>query len=893
VPTRPAAWDLFSGGDFYEPLSRYAPNENDFIRLAMQTLGPEWRFARNDLWFHCTHPTAPLAPQGWKIHISATTSNAQDVLRRTMPVLMDVGVSFKCAADIRLLSTLNSKTSFRGGSGKFMTIYPFDEAQFKLLLSRLHEVTHDLEGPYILSDRRYDQSKVLFYRYGGFWPRKRLDPDGVARPIIMDPQGNPVFDKRTPHYVKPDWVEEPFPPTAASADGQESRTLGNGRYYIDGVLSFSNSGGVYLATDRHHEGRRVVIKEARPLVSRISETDDAVAILKKEARLLAKVGDLGVSPQLYDVFQDWEHWYIVQEYVEARTLWSLGVGELAVLLNTRPTGDDYAAFYDLFGWIFIAVCEAVSAIHARGIVLADLSPHNVLVQQHQRRVRIIDYEGAFEPGVDTPTNLATPGFVSPQRGNRTAVPTFQDDYFALGAMMLSFIFRITVFLQLDPAATTRVVRQLCRDARIPAEVAALIEATLDSEPARRPSPATIAVTLRGTPAPAAPTLAGAEALPDLGEAIRRTAAYITAHATPEAEHRLFPCDFRIYRTNPVGLAYGSAGVLSALAYVDLPVPDAYVEWTLERAGRIDALPAGFALGRSGIAWALLDLGRTDDALAMLANARRDPSKTDWATLFYGLTGYGLTELAFFLALGDEHHLVLAQEAADAVLARAHVDPAGNLYWEHNGTSIGLAHGASGVALLLLYMHLVTGDSRYLEQGRRALAFDVSHGVVMRDGGIEWPYTPSDRTIVSPYWDFGTAGIGSVALRYRHLAGITDFDDTLERVRVSTDRAYTLVPGKQFGLAGIGGYSLDAYRFTGEERYLAAARRTCAGIMLYAVEREQGMGFPGTEQNKLSCDFAVGSAGVMTFFHRLATGKAAEFMLDEHFTAAGEQLLRAV
>ena len=28
-----------------------------------------------------------------------------------------------------------------------------------------------------------------------------------------------------------------------------------------------------------------------------------------------------------------------------------------------------------------------------------------------------------------------------------------------------------------------------------------------------------------------------------------------------------------------------------------------------------------------------------------------------------------------------------------------------------------------------------------------------------------------------------------------------------------------------------------------------------------VEREQGMGFPGTEQNKLSCDFAVGSAGV--------------------------------
>ncbi len=492
MPTRPAAWDLFTGGDFYEPLSHYTPNENDFIRYAMQTLGDGWKFSRNDIWFHCSHPTAPLAPQGWKIHISATTSSAREVLRRTLPVLMDVGVSFKCAADIRLLSTLNSKTSFRGGSGKFMTIYPLDEAQFKLLLSRLDAVTHDLEGPYILSDRRYAQSKILFYRYGGFWPRKRLDPDGVARPIILDPQGNAVFDKRTPHYVKPEWVSEPFEPaTAARDDGQESRTLKDGRYYIDGVLSFSNSGGVYLATDRH-EQRRVVIKEARPLVSRISEVDDAVAILKKEARLLTKVGDLHVSPQLYDVFQDWEHWFIVQEYVEGRTLWSLGVGETAVLLNTRPTGDDYAAFYDLFGWIFTAVSDALAAIHSRGIVLADLSPHNVLVLERERQVRIIDYEGAFEVGLDTPTSLATPGFVSPQRsGSRNAVPAYEDDYFALGAMMLSFVFRITVFLQLDRGATLRVVREVCRDARISRDVTELIERALSADPRQRPTPGLI------------------------------------------------------------------------------------------------------------------------------------------------------------------------------------------------------------------------------------------------------------------------------------------------------------------------------------------------------------------------------------------------------------------
>ncbi len=182
-------------------------------------------------------------------------------------------------------------------------------------------------------------------------------------------------------------------------------------------------------------------------------------------------------------------------------------------------------------------------------------------------------------------------------------------------------------------------------------------------------------------------------------------------------------------------------------------------------------------------------------------------------------------------------------------------------------------------------YLATGTERYLDCGRRALSFDISHGVVMRDGGMEWPYNPTDRAIVSPYWDFGSVGIGMVALRYRHLAGATEFDQTIERIGISTDRKYTIVPGKQFGLAGLGGYSLDAYHFTGEERYLAAARRVFSGIMLYAVEREQGLAFPGTEQNKISCDYAVGSAGIMMYLHRLATGKPAEFMLDEHFRAA--------
>ncbi|MDQ6941510.1 MAG: class III lanthionine synthetase LanKC [Candidatus Eremiobacteraeota bacterium] len=887
MPTRPGVWDLISGREFFEPLSRYQANENDFIGYIKGTLGADWGYHRNDVWFHCVHPTASLAAQGWKIHVSATTSTALETLRRVLPVFVDVGVNFKCAADKRLLSALNGKNSFRGGSGKFITVYPHDAEQFKELMRRLHAVTHDLRGPYILSDRRYADSGVLFYRYGGIVSRPVRGADGVARQMIVDPDGNPVYDKRTPQYVQPSWAVDPFEgehAVAPSDDGQESRTLKNGRYYIEGVLAYSNSGGVYVATDRH-ENRRVVIKEARPLVSRVSETDDAISILKKEARLLALVGDLGISPQLYDTFQDWEHFYIVEEYVEAVTLWTLSV-QTMVLLNTRPTDADYTAAYDLFRWVFTQVCDALTAVHAKGIVLADVSPHNVLVDVPRRRVWLIDHEGAYEPGVDAPANLATPGFVSPQRdGVVMAVPTREDDYYSLAALMVSFVFRITHFLQFERAATARIVRRVFADARMPADVTRLVEAALVEAPAARPTPEAFAAVLRTTPAIAEPATA-VQADADLGALTRRAAAYIHAHATPRDDVRLFPCDFRIYSSNPVGLFYGSAGILNALAYVGEKVPDVYVDWTLAHAQPNAELPPGLALGRSGIAWALLNVGRTDDARALLAAAEHHPLKSDAVELFHGLAGYGLTELAFFLALHDERHLANARAAADQILARGETDENGNRYWVNNGILYGLTWGAAGIALFLLYLGLATGDEAYVEQGRRALRYDVAQGVPSEYGGMEWPYTSVDRGIVSPYWSFGSAGIGTVALRYRYLAGMTELDPVIDRIRVATDRAYTMSPNKLLGLSGLGGFNLDAYGFTGDEHYLAGARTNFNGILMYAIEREEGLTFPGSEQNKISCDYAVGSAGVMMYLHRLATAAPPEFMLDRYFSDTG-------
>ncbi len=54
---------------------------------------------------------------------------------------------------------------------------------------------------------------------------------------------------------------------------------------------------------------------------------------------------------------------------------------------------------------------------------------------------------------------------------------------------------------------------------------------------------------------------------------------------------------------------------------------------------------------------------------------------------------------------------------------------------------------------------------------------------------------------------------------------------------------------------------------------------------FAVPVAGGTAFPGEGLMRISCDFAAGSAGVASFLHRLKTGAAAPFMLDEIFEAA--------
>jgi tRNA A-37 threonylcarbamoyl transferase component Bud32 len=476
--------------EYYEDISRYSAGTE--LRDHVKTLVPEeWELGRRSVWLHVNRPGDLLPLQGFKIHVSSVAECALATLSAIVPVLVERGVSFKLTADIRMLDLLNSKGYDRGGSGKFMTIYPADEAAFRELIEALHAATAQLPlvGPYILSDRRFRDSKILFYRYGGIVPESRLQVDGTRSGLLVAPDGSSIRDVRHPYFKLPEWVEDPFG-GSQELEGDAEPLLG-GRFLIESMLTASNRGGVYTATDTA-TGASVIIKEARPYINRVSEhgmTLDSTDLLAREFAILKQLEEVECTPDAIALFQEWEHTFLVQERIEADPIRKFVAQPGNLILPYVLREGVLEEFIPRFRAISELVLDAVESIHARGIILGDVSQNNVMVDETLTRVWLIDLESAV--AVDDDPRFVrfsrawyTPGFAREGRRTREGL-TFEDDIFGAGMVLYNLFLGGLAVFELKPSGRIEFLDRLV-ELGVPAAVREAILSLLRGEmaPAR-------------------------------------------------------------------------------------------------------------------------------------------------------------------------------------------------------------------------------------------------------------------------------------------------------------------------------------------------------------------------------------------------------------------------
>lgn len=188
--------------DFYRPLEE----ADDIGTVYRASVVPDdWRRNQSGIWAMHRPPGAPTVTHGWKVHVSASYKRAQDVLDAAAAMCVEREVPLKHLRSSPFFIMLHHKQAYRPQSGKFIAAYPLDEAVARKLMEALARATSGEEGPYILGDRRWRESRVVSYRYGA---APHLDDPYSARHRADDRQGltgalRPRPARRHPPHTAP------------------------------------------------------------------------------------------------------------------------------------------------------------------------------------------------------------------------------------------------------------------------------------------------------------------------------------------------------------------------------------------------------------------------------------------------------------------------------------------------------------------------------------------------------------------------------------------------------------------------------------------------------------------------------------------------------------------
>ncbi|SCL36126.1 Lanthionine synthetase C-like protein [Micromonospora nigra] len=832
-------YDSYCAADplFYDSLGSAVAQPT--FEVARRPLPEGWRREPLDDWLIHAPAGERLPQQGWKVHVSATLANADRVLDAVWDYCVPRGLSFKFLRGPRTLLLRNSKYAARAASGKFVTVYPRDDAELELVCKELDELLAGETGPYILSDLRYGAGPV-YVRYGGFAARYCHSPDGQVVPAVEDETGTLVPDRRDPVFHVPSWVTLPdfLAPHLAARNATSTDEM---PYRIEKVIHFSNGGGLYVGRDLRTD-TQLVFKEARPHAGLDADGTDAVTRLAREAAVLRQLADLPQVPRVHDEFTLGDHRFLALEFIEGRPLNKVLVDRYP-LIDADATDDDRATYASWALDVHRQVDEIVRAIHARGLVYGDLHLFNIMLRP-DGRVALVDFEVAAPVDGHRRPGLRNQGFAAPRDRTGPAV-----DHYALACLRLALFLPLTQLLRLAPAKAAHLADVIADAFPVPRSY---LDAAVTEITGARKQP---------DDEQAAP----AENVPSVDR--DRLARAVLASATPERDDRLFPGDIEQFRSGGLNLAHGAAGVLYALHRSGAGRWPEHEQWLVRRAtSPPSGTRCGFYDGLHGVAYALELLDRRQDALDVLDICLRESTTELDHSLANGLAGIALNLAELAGRTGEPALREAAWRVTDQLVNRLADDPGGDVSGGRHPYA-GLLRGRTGPALLLVRLYELTGDPALLDHAATALRQDLRRCVVRPDGALE--VNEGWRTM--PYLGQGSVGIGLVLdqyLRHRHDDQFAEASAGVRRVARSPFYAQT---GLFAGRAGIIAY-LAAQPDDPELRpeLDAQVRR----LAWHALPYRDGTAFPGEQLLRLSMDLATGTAGVLLALAAARTGDLA-------------------
>ncbi len=237
----------------------------------------------------------------------------------------------------------------------------------------------------------------------------------------------------------------------------------DGRYKLIKKIGQGGFGHTFIARDMRRPGSPpCVVKQLKPASDDPNFIREARRLFNTEAETLEKLGRHDQIPQLLAYFEEDKQFFLVQEFIEGRSLhdeMKAPLPEVSDLDNTpqdkllaelenidAPSRDKQLSEVEVIK-ILKDVLEVLGFVHSEGVIHRDIKPDNLIRRKKDRKIVLIDF-GAVRAMEDANTKLTeddkgesrftvtigTPGYMpSEQCAGR---PAYSSDIYALGMVAI-------------------------------------------------------------------------------------------------------------------------------------------------------------------------------------------------------------------------------------------------------------------------------------------------------------------------------------------------------------------------------------------------------------------------------------------------------------------------
>nr|8SAP_A Chain A, Class III lanthionine synthetase LanKC [Bacillus thuringiensis serovar andalousiensis]8SAP_B Chain B, Class III lanthionine synthetase LanKC [Bacillus thuringiensis serovar andalousiensis] len=786
------------------------------------------------VWKHYHVKGSTLPEQGWKIHVTSSLEDSKDVLDKVARLCIDKKIEFKHLKDKDSFMKMNSKNANRASSGKFITIYPTNNEVFVELLEMISLAIQDFKkGPYILNDKRWKNSNV-FYRYGGF--KGIFNEHGEH--CIRDKEGNLIKDQRNPFYQVPDFVKDfdDYLNTINNSGELENKGESRlGKYKIETALSFSNAGGVYLAT-RKKDNLKVIIKEARPSAGLDGAAQDALARQKIEYDALKKLKDVSGVVNLIEYFQEWEHYFLVEEFIEGRDLRQWIAQEFPFFEDNNGMSNHIKDVK----MILLQLLDLIDSMHNQGVAMGDLQPANIMVTE-DLTVRIIDFETAMPVNSDDRPAMLTTGFVSHEMkvsGARDwfgfkrlvrylALPVLTSEdlegylqYNHLNWIKENYGYEFYSFIvDLQEKCDKRI-----KDYQtfIPKEIN-LNDQTSDF---------------------------------NLTSIINKLIIGVESSLTND--ERFINGDIRQFEMNGGKFNFLTGGSGAAFTLTKNKSSIAEVDKWIQSV-LLDNLPLieedGLFTGKTGILALLYDKGYKEVVLNELKILKDNINQTD-ISIRSGLSGIGLFVISLYLETENKEYLKLAKDLERMIkLNRAKDKQLKVKDWM--AVDIGVIDGLSGVSLFYSALYSVTQNQKYLEEAEVLIKEDLES--TKKDDVTGVLQTVDNKNRLLPYLSGGSIGVAISIWFLNHVSGQDLYREEMNSI-LKLSKTRCTISGGLFD--GAGSFLLIPSMVKNDKNREVILNEVLNLLNIFLIEKNSYYVYPGQFSYRLADDVYTGSSGII-------------------------------